>query len=51
MASSQDDSPDSYERVVPETVDEDDDLEAEESLPGLVAGGAEVPLRQDFPCR
>jgi len=45
MASSKD-SPDSFERVVPETVSEGDELEIEDSLPGLVQGGGDPSMRQ-----
>jgi hypothetical protein len=46
MASSKD-SPDSFERVAPETVAEGDVLEVEDSLPGLVQREDDLPLRQD----
>jgi hypothetical protein len=46
MASSKKDSPDSFERVAPETVVEGDDSDAGDSLPGLVTGGDDLPLRQ-----
>jgi hypothetical protein len=47
MASSQEDSSDSYERVVPETVDEEDNSEAEEPVLDLVTGSDGVLLHQD----
>jgi hypothetical protein len=46
MASSKD-SPDSFERVAPETVVEGDVLEAEESLPKLIHREEVLPLQQD----
>jgi hypothetical protein len=49
MASSKD-SPDSFERVVPETVIEEvDEPEAEDSLPGLVTGEVNVPPQDSVP--
>ena len=45
MASSKD-SPDSFERVLPETVVEGDELEVEDSIPGLVHGEDDPPMRQ-----
>jgi hypothetical protein len=46
MASSKD-SPDSFEHVAPETVVEGDEIDAGESLPGLVHGEEAPPPRQD----